>query len=727
MFCGKSKPNEARTASFFILFYLAGMSTGAVGSAPRRSQIQHEVTTTLKLVQVYVTDRAGKPIRDLTKQDFSLSVDGKPVAITDFECHGFKAPTSETSPSSSSSPPSSGTRGAQTLNRYFLIFFDFAYNSAHGIIAGVQAAQYFLDTQVQPEDQVSLVSYSLLKGLRIHEFFTSDHKKIRAALSKVTSKDIAGRADEVEQAYWMMADTSGIPRPLSREEQARINVLDQQRHDSGQQVRKYFRDLTVFAQALSLVPGQKSVLFFSLGVPSSLINMTRTAGTNQMISEHGNWTQMSTGTVFPVGDSVLLSLQKNMLKEFNSSGCSFFVLDTRESSKIPALFAYDEAALADRPAGGLLASETGGLFRDEKTTGMDTLRRLSRQTGGKYYSNIVLHEQSLEEVSAITESYYVLGFPISSTEDGRFHAMKVTVKKKGFQVRTQPGYFDPKPFRAYTKTEKDLHLFDLALRERSELSSVETLPGSALFYDLGPGPEVRVLASFPQTIWRYLRGHETEVVALFFGQDGNLFSLQRSNVSPAELREKDVLFTTAAPAPPGLIKCRVIVRDLDSGRSAVSTAEVYVPSEKEPHLAAFSPLLLARGGGIFLIEGQTRKGEVAGQWRSIYPMESSLFSPLLGDEAVRTPLVIILLPCRVRDAIPAILAASVNLIDSRSGASVPLQVSSVGSTRAANIQILELELPLGTVPPGRYFLYAHIVDTFSKEETNARTLLIVER
>ena len=39
--------------------------------------IQHEVTVTLKLIQVFVTDKDGMPFKGLNADDFSLFVDGK--------------------------------------------------------------------------------------------------------------------------------------------------------------------------------------------------------------------------------------------------------------------------------------------------------------------------------------------------------------------------------------------------------------------------------------------------------------------------------------------------------------------------------------------------------------------------------------------------------------------------------------------------------------------------
>ena len=48
-------------------------------------ELKHEVVVALKLIQVYVTDKDGKPVTDLKKEDFELYDNRKKQEITDFE------------------------------------------------------------------------------------------------------------------------------------------------------------------------------------------------------------------------------------------------------------------------------------------------------------------------------------------------------------------------------------------------------------------------------------------------------------------------------------------------------------------------------------------------------------------------------------------------------------------------------------------------------------------
>ena len=69
----------------------------------------------------------------------------------------------------------------------------------------------------------------------------------------------------------------------------------------------------------------------------------------------------------------------------------------------------------------------------------------------------------METVNDITGMFYVLGYPISQTWDGKFHTVRIKVTRPDCEVHAQPGYFNPKPFAEYSKLEKEIHLVDLAL------------------------------------------------------------------------------------------------------------------------------------------------------------------------------------------------------------------------------------------------------------------------
>jgi len=62
----------------------------------KQQPLQHEVTVTLKLVQVYVTDKKGNSVLDLNKEDFIVYDNGKNQEVTEFEKHILSLPLAKT-------------------------------------------------------------------------------------------------------------------------------------------------------------------------------------------------------------------------------------------------------------------------------------------------------------------------------------------------------------------------------------------------------------------------------------------------------------------------------------------------------------------------------------------------------------------------------------------------------------------------------------------------------
>lgn len=683
---------------------LLSQATGHASA--RQAPLRHEVSVTLKLVQVYVTDKSGRQVADLTKNDFRVYDGGKRVAVTEFERHEVRAAErgAEALPEIAvASPPE-----IPSIKRKFILFFDFAFNTHRGVAAGVRAALDFLDANVGPDDETALVSYSMLKGLKVHEFLTADRDKVRKAVSEVTSKDIAGRADEVEQAYWAVVDLEGSAGA----------DLEMKRQDSRLQTQNYFRALADFARALRLVQGQKHLLFFSNGVPNSLIHSSQIVGTDQWIAGGGSQSGApaggapARGSRFEIGDARLRPLLDAMLKELNGSGCALYAFDTRESALIPSLFAYDELAFSRRMGGLFLADNVGSAvtspFRDEKTTGMDTLKLMSGRTGGKYYGNIQFHERDLGEVADLTASYYVLGYATpTAAADGKFREVKVEVVRKGCVVRAQRGYYNPKPFRDYTDIERKLHLFDLALNGRSDLGAPAEVPMMVLVYASAGGARVRALARVPQEAWETLQGRTAEIVPVFFDGKDNLLSLRRAVVEVAGQRGRDLVFTVESEAPPGAVDCRLVVRDLDTGRSALGRCSGFVRASAAGALALATPLVLVPGGGGVLFEGVT--GERAGEraWREIYAYDPEAASPVIGDEPVRSDKVMLIVPARVAEDAGEALGVKLALVDTATGEGRDLPYTLVRRIRAEGHGVLFLEAATAGLPAGKHLLYVH--------------------
>ncbi len=57
---------------------------------------------------------------------------------------------------------------------------------------------YFIDTQLHPADEISVISYSARKGLTLHEYLTTDYQKARQIVEGLGLRNVFGRAERLE-------------------------------------------------------------------------------------------------------------------------------------------------------------------------------------------------------------------------------------------------------------------------------------------------------------------------------------------------------------------------------------------------------------------------------------------------------------------------------------------------------------------------------------------------
>jgi VWFA-related protein len=76
--------------------------------------------------------------------------------------------------------------------------------------------------------------------------------------------------------------------------------------------------------------------------------------------------------------------------------------------------------------------------------GANTLRRIAADTGGRAIVNTNDPTEQLQGVMADASAYYLLGYsPTRKNNDGKFHEIKVRVKRRGVRLTSRRGYWSP--------------------------------------------------------------------------------------------------------------------------------------------------------------------------------------------------------------------------------------------------------------------------------------------
>jgi VWFA-related protein len=683
--------------------------------------LKYEVHVVLKLVQVTVVDKKGHPVGGLDRDDFLVFDNGRPVEITAFERHAIRqAPERPLGKPAAVAAPAEAAAAAPALSRKFFLMFDFAFNNPRGIGKAKEAALSFLDTKVAPEDEVAVLTYTMVKGVRVQEFLTRDHAKVREIVDSIDRRAAAGRASEIEERFWREAtEGSAMARESAPGPGAPPSAsgYSWERQEGKRIAQVFILRLTDLAKALRYVQGRKDFLFFSSGVPSSMIYG----------AQAGSAAAGSSRNRFDAGDLVLRDQNEALLKEFATADCAFYAFDTREAAKVASLFTYDEETFAsgyrDLFSGAGVFGDGTSVFKDEQFTGRNSLQRLSQTTGGKYFGNIDSYDNSLDQVQDMTGTYYVLGFPAPEKEDGAFHDVKVEVKAKGFEVRGASGYFNPKPFRDYSDLERKLHLFDLVMNERAFSRLPETFPMEVVPVALSDRSGLVILGRVPRDLAGKLAGGPLEFYSLVLDDRDNIHDLQRAE-APAAGPEA-LLFQAGTQAGPGGYRCRLVIRNTVTGQAAVSTAPRTAIEARSGSLSVQQPWLFlerreplrrltapgARSSGLFAVAGTSL-------------LEADDLVPAMGLIGPGRALTIVV-PCEVQGDGGADLQVNARLVEAAGGEAVPVPFLLKERERRGAVQIISLSIPDGTLRQGSYILYIFLQDPLSGETAYGRVALTV--
>jgi len=561
------------TAFLGIFIFLVYFSASLSGIHER---YQHEVTVTLKLVQVYVLDKHGNTVGDLSKSDFELNDNGQTKPITDFEKHELsydRLPQPE-----ETSVPSPSLRNT---HRKFFLFFDFAFNRRSGISKSKTAALDFLDTQVRPEDEVGVLSFMARKGLTLHEYLTSDHGRIRRVVEGLGPEKFLGRAWGLESEW--IKDHLKVDEALGNKTTEKI-IIAEQRALKAEAIGFTFQ-ISEMAKALRGIPGIKNIILFSSGIP----NYALYGGTTILAEEKHPW-----------GDAQLRDRYSVMCQELAGSNCAVYAINVSGS--------------------GAAASS------DEKDLkGDGALRQLARESGGKYFDNIYTYKDINRTIQKVTGTYYVLGYYIDERQDGRFHNVRVEVKRKGCSVLGQKGYFDPKPFSEYSASEKLLHIIDLALAENPLLQVPADVPLMALPILDGGSPAIVAVLTVPRNVASCVLANRAEALLLLFDHKGETQSIIPLKVDDYSSNEGLCQIQFALRARPGRAACRIALCNMENGAGARGYQVLEIPNPGLADLWIDPPLFLAprRTEVTYAPGGTTLDG--------LYGYDPKAWFPLVGD------------------------------------------------------------------------------------------------
>ena len=234
---------------------VVALAASAADQPPLRVGLEEEASVELTLVDVEVVDAQGRPIRGLTKDDFSATLNWKtwPVYSVDDLCSCDEPPAAadaSTVPGRPQPPPADPS--------LFVLYFDFSQLQADGRDRAAGEAKRWIAESLRRGDEAAIVTYGTDQGVKERCPFTSDKAKLLAGIE-------AAQNDPKSIEAWpsflknRMCACGMIRGPCAPEPGLCPNYA----------VDEYFRGrrsleaLRGYLEDLGRTPGRKAVLYFN--------------------------------------------------------------------------------------------------------------------------------------------------------------------------------------------------------------------------------------------------------------------------------------------------------------------------------------------------------------------------------------------------------------------------------------------------------------------------------
>lgn len=587
------------------------------------------VAAELVEVDVVVTDRRGRPVSDLTPDDFVLLEDGKPQRVAFFLAGDVGRP-----PAPVQAPPLARPAPVEmrlTPGRYVVLAIDDLHMSAESLVRAKEALRRLIDEQLSAEDQVAVVTTS--GALGFVQPFTPERPPLRWAIDRISyherRADAGGRASMSE--YQAQAIERGDPQALDlavREIEQRQELAAPIPSGGGPNPRleSEARGMarTLLSQALDMSRATLNALEEALrgldGVPGRKLVVL-----------------VSDGFLMGAGTPASRRFDLRALMDVATRArVSVFALHAR------GLLALPTEADASRPASPVqtLPGLQERYAREGDQALREGMRDLAESTGGFFIHGTNDLGAAMAQILDANAAAYLLAYePLLAEGGGRFRRIEVKLPRHPeLAVHARRGYFsaDERTARAGLSVAAPAaaqrarpDALRLALASLVPLRDVP-LDLAADFVDTpseGSRLVIRAHVDLAQLAFESAGGRQEaalEFVSVVYAESGSVAveaegERAEMRLSPANherMLQEGLGYQRSVAVKPGSYQVRVVVREERSGRLGSAWRWVDVPDLGSGALALSDVVLFAepatttgdasRAGGLKDVQARPR-------------------------------------------------------------------------------------------------------------------------
>ncbi|HEV7786903.1 MAG TPA: VWA domain-containing protein, partial [Thermoanaerobaculia bacterium] len=507
-------PVKAGFAALFLVPALLGAQTPA-----SETSFSGRLDVTVAEVEVFVADRDGRPVPDLTRDDFKVVEDGQPAEVTGL------APGA-----------------SQHLN--LAVFFDQTTLDVASRATALAALRRFFEGGLKPGDRVLLAAWD--GSLEVRAEPTGDPAVLRAALDRLGSalppgvrsaQERSAVQREIHDANPLDDEkTSGLSRSQAKAALENLRAYARARSD---ETRGTFGALQQMLVLLGGLPERKALLYVGGGPPLQ-------PGADLFAAWQGRFAPLASELAFSPLEVSRFDAgpqAQEVVNRANGAGISIFAL-----------------AL---PMGG------AGARADAEDSGR-AMRTLAAGTGGRVIVDLVNPASFLELMGRDLSSSYLVAYAPPQKRKTATHKVEVTVKGGALVARHREARRDGDPGDPLLREA----LATLWAGETGSAAEANPLRAEIAFEEQGKDDLGRLVVSglvtFPlvalaiQPQEHFHTGHLTLALAARDGK-GRISGLPRAEV-PIEIPNEHLL------SAPGQTAGYKLTLHLSPGDSVVAVA-----------------------------------------------------------------------------------------------------------------------------------------------------------
>jgi VWFA-related protein len=367
-------------------------------------------------VDVIISDKAGNPIADLQPADFDITEDGKPQKIDTFKLvklDGGRAESMKEPPREIRTDYDEESEAARDDVRLFAIFLDDYHVKRGSSLSVRKQLATFVENNIGPSDMIG-VMYPLESTGSVR--MTRNHSAVMRGLQQFLGRKFEYEPKNQYEEIYAHYPTEVVERIRNQVSLSALKAL--------------------IVHMGSLKEGRKALVLVSEGYTNIIPPQMRNADATRPGYGNPAYGNANAGVNDINEDRAAWSAGLDMESDLRE------IYDTANKNNV-AIYAVDPRGLPvfefDINEGGGIGIQTDAKYL---TSTMDTLRVLAENTDGRAIVNRNDLSAGMKQITRDQSAYYLIGYNSSQApSDGKFHEIKVRVKRPGLQVRARKGYW----------------------------------------------------------------------------------------------------------------------------------------------------------------------------------------------------------------------------------------------------------------------------------------------